>query len=494
MKNKNNENEVVDLRSAIELLARTENQLLSTDVSVDPFGELAGVYAKIGAGTPVKPPTQEGPAMIFNNVKGYDIPVITGVMASRKRMGLLLGVEPDRLGRHVLDSLQSPINSVTLDIPNPPCQEVVHKEGFDICKLLPVPTNTPEDAGAYYNLGLIRAEDPETGEANVTIHRMCAQGPDTLSVFFVPGRHIDIFRQKAEKMGKALPVSINIGLDPAVYLGSCFEPPTTPLGFDELGVAGALRKRPVELVPCLTVDAKAIAHAEIVIEGEILPNVRVAEDQHTGSGNAMPEFPGYMGKAVPQLPVIKIKAITHRVKPIFQTLVGPALEHCMLAGIPTEASILKMTEAAMPGKVLNVYSHPAGSGKYMAIIQFQKTVEFDEGKQRQAALCAFTAFPELKQVVLVDDDVDPFNSDDVLWAMTTRYQGDVDTVFIPGVRCHPLDPSQTPEFSRTIRSEGISCKTIFDCTVPFDIKDEFRRAPFMDCDISKFLSKKNNDG
>ncbi|MDR8252881.1 UbiD family decarboxylase, partial [Acinetobacter baumannii] len=88
-----------------------------------------------------------------------------------------------------------------------------------------------------------------------------------------------------------------MGLDPAIYIGACFEAPTTPFGYNELGVAGALRQRPVELVQGVSVPEKAIARAEIVIEGELLPGVRVREDQHTNSGHAMPEFPGYCGGA-----------------------------------------------------------------------------------------------------------------------------------------------------------------------------------------------------
>lgn len=83
--------------------------------------------------------------------------------------------------------------------------------------------------------------------------------------------------------------------------------------------------------------------------------------------------------------------------------------------------------------------------------------------------------------------MDLFNTDEVLWAMTTRYQGDASTVFIPGVRCHPLDPSQSPAFSPSIRAPGISCKTIFDCTVPWAMRDAFRRAEFDDADPRQFL-------
>ena len=158
-----------------------------------------------------------------------------------------------------------------------------------------------------------------------------------------------------------------------------------------------------------------------------------------------------------------------------------------MAGLPTEASIIQMVNRAMPGRLLNVYAHTSGGGKYMAVLQFKKTVPSDEGRQRQAALLAFSAFPELKHVVLVDEDVDPFDSNDVLWAMNTRYQGDVDTVFIPGVRCHPLDPTESPEYNVNIRDKGISCKTIFDCTVPYHLKEHFERSKFLEVDPAKWL-------
>jgi 4-hydroxy-3-polyprenylbenzoate decarboxylase len=236
----------------------------------------------------------------------------------------------------------------------------------------------------------------------------------------------------------------------------------------------------------VTTGEKAIANAEYVIEGELLPGVYVREDQNTNTGKAMPEFPGYTGGAVAQVPIIKVKAVTHRKNPIMQTVIGPSEEHVSMAGIPTEASILQMVEKAMPGRLLNVYAHSSGGGKYMAVLQFRKGQPSDEGRQRQAAILAFAAFPELKHVILVDEDVDIFDSNDVLWAMNTRYQGDVDTIFIPGVRCHPLDPSQNPEYSPSIRDKGISCKTIFDCTVPYALKDKFQRCKFMDVDPSRF--------
>ena len=482
---------VYDLRSALALLRKLPGQLLTTDIEVDPMAELSGVYRHVGAGGTVERPTKEGPAMLFQNIKGHpDAQVVIGLLASRARVGHLLGCDPKRLGFLLKDSVTHPIPPVVIPNADAKCQEVVHLASdpdFDIRTLLPAPTNTPEDAGPYITLGMCYASNPDTGESDVTIHRMCLQSRDEISIFLQPGaRHIGYFRELAEAKGEPLPISISIGVDPAIEIASCFEPPTTPLGYDELQAAGAIRKKPVELVQCLTVHERAIANAEYVIEGEILPNVRVREDQNSNTGKAMPEFPGYCGPANPELPIIKVKAITTRRNPIMQTCIGPSEEHVSMAGIPTEASILAMLEKAYPGKVRNVYCASPGGGKYIAVIQFKKSVPSDEGRQRQAALLAFSAFAELKHVFLVDEDVDCFDLKDVMWAMTTRFQADLDLIQIPGIQCHPLDPSNGPEYSPHIRARGVACKAIFDCTVPFDQKERFTRAKFMNINMEKW--------
>ena len=487
-------NSVCDLRSALDLLRSIPGQLVESDTETDPMGELAGVYRYVGAGGTVARPTKEGPAMIFHNVKGHPgAPVVIGLLASRKRVGCLLGCDPKRLGFLLKESVTHPIPPVVIPNESAKCQEVVHlasDPNFDLRRLIPAPTNTPEDAGPYITLGMCYASNPETGESDVTIHRMCLQSRDELSIFLQPGaRHIGYFRELAEAKGKPLPIYISIGVDPAIEIASCFEPPTTPLGYDELQAAGAIRHRPVELTQCLTINERAIANAEYVIEGEILPNVRVREDQNSNTGKAMPEFPGYCGPANPSLPIIKVKAVTTRKHPIMQTCIGPSEEHVSMAGIPTEASILAMLEKAYPGKVKNVYCASPGGGKYIAVIQFCKTVPSDEGRQRQAALLAFSAFAELKHVFLVDEDVDCFDMNDVMWAMTTRFQADIDLIPIPGVQCHPLDPSNGPEYASHIRARGIACKAIFDCTVPFDQKERFARAKFMDVDPRRWVSE-----
>ena len=191
---------VHDLRSALELLQSLPGELVSTDVEVDPEAELSGVYRYVGArGTWMRQTRKNGPAMIFNKVKGYpDFRVAIGLVGSRKRVGHLLGCEPERLGFLLKNSVQNPIPPVVVGADKAQCQEVVHLASdpdFDLRRLLPAPTNPEEDSGPYFTMGMCYASDPETGESDITIHRLCVQSRDELSMWLTPGRHIEVFRQ-----------------------------------------------------------------------------------------------------------------------------------------------------------------------------------------------------------------------------------------------------------------------------------------------------------
>jgi UbiD family decarboxylase len=484
-----------DLRSALEFLETVPGQLLTSDTEVDPNAEVSGVYRHVGAGGTVARPTKEGPAMLFNNVKGFpDARVTIGMLASRKRVGMLLGTDPEFLGKYMGEKLKETIPPVMIpEGKHIDCQEVVHyatDPDFDLRTLVPAPTNTPEDAGPYITMGLCMGTDPENGTSDVTIHRLCIESRDELGMWITPGsRHLGAFFDKYCAQGKDMPISISIGLDPAVYMCAGFEAPTTPLGYNELQIAGALRGEAVELANCLTIPEKCIANAEYVLEGYLCHDKTVREDINSNTGKAMPEFPGYTGDAKPALPVIKVTAVTHRKNPIMQSCIGPSHEHVSMAGIPTEASIISMVDRAIPGRLLNVHAAPCGGGKFVAIMQFKKSSKNDEGRQRNAALLAFSAFSELKHVFLVDEDVDIFDMSDVMWAMTTRFQADVDMISIPGCHCHVLDPSNDHALDPSIRVHGIACKAIFDCTVPFDQKENFVRSRFMEIDKDKWAKE-----
>ncbi|MBQ9057899.1 MAG: UbiD family decarboxylase [Atopobiaceae bacterium] len=483
-----------DLRSALELLESMPGQLLTTDTEVDPEAEVSGVYRRVGAGGTVMRPTKEGPAMLFNKVKGFDdARVAIGLLASRKRVAALLDMPEKTLGLELGKKLQETIpHELVADGEPVPAQEVVYKAddpGFDLRKLIPAPTNTPEDAGPYITMGLVSGSSPDGSMSDVTIHRLCIESENTIGMFITPGsRHIGAFFDQWKETGKDMPITISIGMDPAIYIGACFEAPTTPLGYNELQIAGAIRGEAVKVAKGLTVDETCIANAEYVIEGYLSVTETIEEDINSGTGKAMPEFPGYTGGAK-LLPVINVTCVTTRTNPIMQSCIGPSHEHVSMAGLPTEASIFKMVDTAIPGRLLNVHAAPCGGGKFVAVLQFKKGAASDEGRQRNAAMLAFSAFGELKHVFLVDEDVDIFDMNDVMWAMTTRFQADVDVITIPGCHCHVLDPSNDNAMSPSIREHGIATKAIFDCTVPYSLKDRFQRSQFLEIDEDKWATE-----
>lgn len=230
-----------DLRKVIEELKTLPGQYHETDIEIDPEAELSGVYRYIGAGGTVKRPTQEGPAMTFNNIKGFPgTRVNIGTMASRKRVGEILHHDYRTLGRFLKDAVENPIKPVKVDKADAPAQEVVHlatDADFDIRNILPAPTNTPEDAGPYITMGVVLGSDPEKTMSDVTIHRMVLEDKDTIGMYIMPGgRHIGHFQKQFEALNKPMPITINIGLDPAIAIGTTFEPPTLHLATMNYGV------------------------------------------------------------------------------------------------------------------------------------------------------------------------------------------------------------------------------------------------------------------
>ncbi len=217
---------VNDLRSALELLKTIPGQYIETDVEADPNAEISGIYRRVGAHGTCMRPSPLGPAMMFNKVKGHpDARVAIGVLADRKRVAAMLNTASDKLGFLLKDAVEKVIAPKVVDSRTAPCHEIVYKatdDGFDIRKLIPAPTNTPEDAGPYITLGLCYGTDPDTNAKDITIHRLCLQSKDEISMYFVPGRHLDAFRQKYEKAGKPMPISISIGVDPAIEIAACF--------------------------------------------------------------------------------------------------------------------------------------------------------------------------------------------------------------------------------------------------------------------------------
>jgi 2,5-furandicarboxylate decarboxylase 1 len=217
---------------------------------------------------------------------------------------------------------------------------------------------------------------------------------------------------------------------------------------DEYRHIGGVLGEPLRLVPSVSFGERLMvpADAEVVIEGQILPGVRDAE-------GPFGEFTGYYG---PQRwgPVVEVTAITHRRDPIWLNILVGHPDTALLGGIPKEAGIYEMVKAAVP-TVKAVHFPISGTCRFHAYISIDKKVE---GEAVQAAMAAFPYHDELKHIIVVDADVDPFNEREVLWAMATRVQPDVDVNIIREVRGGSLDPSST--------RHAVGSKMIIDATKP----------------------------
>ncbi|MFF4182009.1 UbiD family decarboxylase domain-containing protein [Streptomyces sp. NPDC001691] len=460
-----------DLRTALAGLDLLPGELVREREEVPARFGVSSRYAK-WAGTPAPPPTGPGPAVLFERVTpGGDAAsraVLIGLYGTRRRAAALLGTTPAELPGRILDAVAAPVPPVR---GRGPVRTLLAPD----LTALPVPVLTDQDAGPYLTLGAVLATDPDTGVRNLSVHRMCVQGPDRLSLWMVPGRDLEAAHLAARRRGENLPVAIHLGLGPAALLSSCCPTSLVPAEVDELAVAGALAGAPVELTDCRTVAAECVAHAEYVIEGELLGELAPENPQ---GPYATPEFLGYQGRAHPALPSVRVTAITAREGAIFQTVSGPGHEQSVLLGFGMESAVLaRLRELDAP--VRAVHCHTAGGGQLMVVLQWRaKRSPADDEAVRKAAESVLEEFRMAKLVVSVDEDVDVESDTDLWWAMTTRLQADRDVAVLPDRLGFPLDPTQSPAYSPTLSADGRTAKAHFDCTVPHDQRSRFHRPRF----------------
>lgn len=432
---------VLTLRDWLAHLAHT-GRLATIDQPVALEHELAAIAKRLDG-------TQ---AAFFAKPGGHDVPVVSGFMSRRGWIAEAMGVaEADLLARF-RDAADQPVASNEIPRAEAPCQQVVHTSGIDLHQLLPIPTHSEHDNGPYITAGLVIARNPRTGVQNVSINRIQVHGPDRMAILLLP-RHLYAFQKAAEKAGEALDVAIAIGVDPLTMLAS---QAISPIDSDELEIAGALHGAPLPVVKCVSNGVDVPAYAEIVIEGRILPNVRELE-------GPFGEFPKYYS-AQEAREVIEVTAVTHREKPIFHTIVPAEMEHLLLGAIPREATLLAHLQRSHPN-VKDVHLSVGGVCRYHLWVQFEKK---REGEAKNVILCAFGAHYDIKQVVVVDTDVDVHDPAEIEWAIATRFQADRDLVVIEGAQGSPLDPSTTvgqPEDAPP-HLQGVSAKMGLDATRP----------------------------
>lgn len=426
-----------DLRAWLaELAARGELAVARENVSL--IDELAAVAKR----------TEREKAVLFPHPGGHDIPVVVNLFTQRGWVADALGVTEENLLPHFLAAASDPLPCV--EVTSAASQEIVHTD-VDLLKQLPIPKHNELDSGPYITAGLLISRNPVTGVQNVAIHRCQISGPDRIGVLLLP-RHTLAYYRMAEQAGEGLEIAIVIGVHPALLLAS---QAIAALDEDEMHIAGALLGRPVEVVKCRTNSVRVPAHAEIVVEGRILPRVREPE-------GPFGEFPQYYGPRAAR-EVIKVEAVTHRRHPIFHTIVGGSFEHLVLGGVPREATLLQHLKRSFPN-VLDVRLTRGGTCRYHLVVKIDKT---SEGEPKNIIMGAFGGHYDIKQVVVVDKDVDISNPDEIEWAIATRFQADRDMLVVSGAQGSKLDPTS---------ADGISAKLGLDATAPLtDDPLAFRR-------------------
>jgi 2,5-furandicarboxylate decarboxylase 1 len=377
-------------------------------------------------------------ATLFPRPGGHSIPVVSGLVSNRAWMADAMGVETSEVLACFRDAALQPMP--WRETVSAPVHEVVHRE-VDLARQLPLPTHNEHDGGPYVTAGLMITRNPRTGVQNVSIHRCQLQGPNRLGVLLLP-RHAHMFFEMAEEGGRPLEAAIVIGVDPLTLLAS---QAIAPVDVDELEIAGALHRRPLSVVKCLTSDLRVPADAEVVIEGRLLPGVRELE-------GPFGEFPQYYGERG-ERHVMEVDAIAHRKDAIFHTIVGGGLEHLLLGAIPREATLLAHLQRSFPN-VRDVHLSRGGACRYHLYVQIRKR---QEGEAKNIMLGAFAGHYDVKHVIVVDEDVDIHDAAAVEWAVATRFQADRDLVVVSESQGSKLDPSTR---------HGVGAKMGLDATKP----------------------------
>jgi UbiD family decarboxylase len=419
-----------DLRSFLDLVKRTrpaDFQVVSRPV--DPAYEITALVAKL------EKEGRKRPVLLFERVKGTSFPVLTNLHASRGRLAAAINAAPEAMLPAYLRAMERPVAPRV--VATGPVKDVVRR-GADVdLGALPQIVHHDRDAGPYVTAAISFAKDPASGTWNCAYNRLMIQGRDRSSIHLTLGKHLWEFYKIAEARGEALPVAFAIGVHPAIALGALA---IGSIDEDERAIMGALLGEPLELVKCETSDVLVPAQAELVLEGEILPEGRVAE-------GPFGEFTGYsLGER--QREIVRYTAVTHRRDAMFQDITVAHLDHMLLSTIPMEANLYRAVRAMVPSvKAVRV------PGPFTCYVSIEQRLV---GQAKNAIMAVLGADLYMKRVVVVDHDVDVFDDRQVNWALATRCQPDRDITIVTHARGSDLDPST--------REDGYTAKWGVDAT------------------------------
>lgn len=427
-----------------EFLTRLDGRggVLRIKKEVDPRFEVAALIRDVQQ--------RRNQPIVFERVKGSSVPIVSNVCGSYASVSAALGVEPRDLARTWAERLPRAAAAPAVE---------PHPGRFEASALsrLPICTHCEKDAGPYITAGIVAARDLDSGVVNLSYHRMQVIGDRELRLRLSPTGHLFEMQQRAERLGKALPMAVLIGVSPIVMLAAAAR--TNP-GLTEIDVAGALAGEPLPLVRCPTLGL-AVPEAEVVIEGEMLPGVRRPE-------GPFGEWMDYY-TLVTDNHVMEVQHVWTRPDAMYYAIHSGSAEEIVLTSLPINGDVYQAIKKWVPS-VINVACWPMIQ---FCVIQMKKEYE---GQPRKALLAAFGAeLTRLLFAVVVDPDVDIYDPRDVIWAMTTRCRPGRDTFAVPDVPSFARDPHQT-HWGRL----GI------DATAPLEWPAEFERKKVPGADTIRF--------
>lgn len=385
------------------------------------------------------------PVVVFDNVKGHTMPVVTNIAGNRALLAAALDVEAGDLPSAFRERCQNYLPVEVVD--HAPWQEVTI-EGDDLdLNNLPIPFHFSVDAAPYITAGQIAARDPETGVDTTGFHRLMLAGKNRLGVSLHSRRRMYEFHRRAAARGDNLPAAVTLGIHPLHYMGSmAYHYPPHVRKFE---IIGGLFGEPYRLARCGTADLEVPAAAEIIIEGEILAHDEEPE-------GPFGEFTGYASYRSTNN-IFVAKRLRMRRDPMFHSVAsGMSSDHILISCITREGEILNSLKRNLPN-VQAVHVPHTTCGAFMVFIALKKTAE---GDAQMAIMGTLGTELYAKYVIVVDEDVDVFDINDVMWAVATRCRAEKDIVFIPGAKAAVIDPISDPD-NFTVTKMGI------DATRPY---------------------------
>ena len=390
---------------------------------------------------------QSEKAVLFQQPKGYAIPVASGLLQSRNRLAIAAGVPYGEIQQKLQKAMINPIEPEQVE--DAPVKSTILKGSEVDLYRLPVPIFSVLDGGPMITAGIVIAEDPDHG-LNAGMYRLMLHDKSTTGIDIVTPNNLRGIAERAFATNSTVPISISIGTHPCQMIAATFK---APLGVNELTYAGGLSGAPLRLASGVTVPVPCIADAEIVLEGEIIPDGWVYPEGPFG------EFTRLMG-GLHYNPRVKINALMYRDDPTYYALHMPWENIWMSAPIYEAAAWRVLGEAGV--KATAICLTPGGCCHWHIVAAIQKRP--GDGKN---AIAALLSIADIKHVVVTDGDIDIFDPVEVEWAIATRVQADRDTVILSNARSKPLDPSLAP-------TAGIptTAKMGIDATIPENVPPE----------------------